>query len=90
MGLVLLVVHDGAAVPTGPVRVPVHGLGASFFGGDPLAILWIGLLVLVLTPLARVLLSVIAYASQGDRLYFGLTLFVFSVLVSTAVVGVGL
>ena len=39
---------------------------------------------------SRVLLSVIAYASQGDRLYFGLTLFVLSVLVGTAIVGVGL
>jgi uncharacterized membrane protein len=90
VGMVLLVWRDGGGVPTGPVRLPIHGLGSELVQADPLAILWLGLLVLVLTPLSRVLLSVIAYASQGDRLYFGLTLFVLSVLVGTAIVGVGL
>lgn len=41
----------------------------------------LGLLLLIATPVARVVLSVIAFARQRDRLYVGMTLLVLAVLV---------
>ncbi|HVP06383.1 MAG TPA: DUF1634 domain-containing protein [Candidatus Acidoferrum sp.] len=40
----------------------------------------LGLLLLIATPVARVLFSVIAFALQGDRLYVVITLIVLAVL----------
>ncbi len=39
-----------------------------------------GLLLLIATPIARVALSAIAFARQGDRIYFAITSFVLAIL----------
>jgi uncharacterized membrane protein len=44
------------------------------------AIIQVGLVVLILTPVARVALSAIAFALERDRLYVGLTLAVLAIL----------
>lgn len=51
-------------------------------GGDPRArtLIWAGLLILVATPVARVIFSLIAFAIQGDRAYVVITLIVLVVL----------
>jgi uncharacterized membrane protein len=48
---------------------------------------WIqlGILLLIATPLARVMFSVYAFARQHDRLYVGLTLIVLAVLLYSLV-----
>jgi uncharacterized membrane protein len=46
-----------------------------------LGIIQFGLLLLVATPIARVVLSAVAFAIQRDFLYIGITLFVLFVLV---------
>ncbi len=47
---------------------------------DSRGIIQLGLLLLVLTPVARVLFSVAAFALQRDRLYVSVTLFVLGIL----------
>ncbi len=47
---------------------------------DGIGIIQLGLLLLVLTPVARVLFSVAAFALQRDRLYISVTLFVLGIL----------
>ncbi|HTX38228.1 MAG TPA: DUF1634 domain-containing protein [Bryobacteraceae bacterium] len=51
--------------------------------GDPRAItlIWVGLLILVATPVARVVFSLVAFALQGDRAYVVITGIVLAVLV---------
>jgi len=50
---------------------------ATFHGRN---IIQLGLLILIATPVARVALSVVAFALQRDRLYVGITLVVLAVL----------
>jgi len=56
------------------------GILDSAMGLDSRGIIQLGLVVLVLTPVARVVFSVAAFAIQRDRLYVGVTLIVLSVL----------
>jgi uncharacterized membrane protein len=49
----------------------------SFHGRN---IIQLGLLILIATPVVRVAFSVIAFALEHDRLYVGITLIVFAVL----------
>jgi len=50
------------------------------FSGSPEAIIELGLLLLILTPVARVVFSVIAFARERDFMYVGMTLIVLAVL----------
>ena len=57
------------------------GIVAGAFHGSPRAMIQLGLLLLVATPVARVLFSAIGFAVERDRLYVGVTLVVLAVLV---------
>ena len=48
---------------------------------DSLAIIQLGLLLLVLTPVSRVFLAAVAFAMERDYLYVGISLFVLAVLI---------
>jgi uncharacterized membrane protein len=75
----------------GPLTYPhtavavVAGLGR----GDPLAVIVLGLLVLLLTPVLRVLVSVVTFAQERDWLYTGITLLVFCILLISFLLGRG-
>ncbi len=51
----------------------------------PIAIAQLGLLVLVATPVVRVLASVVGFALEGDRLYSAITLGVLAILLVSLV-----
>jgi uncharacterized membrane protein len=55
--------------------------------GDPGAFVFLGLVVLVATPMTRIIVSAGLFAAAGDRPFTMLTLFVFTVLVVTILVG---
>jgi uncharacterized membrane protein len=61
-------------------------LVTSLSRGRPIAIAQLGLLVLVATPVVRVLASVIGFALEGDRLYAAITLGVLSILLVSLLV----
>ena len=50
------------------------------FTGNPEAIIELGLLLLILTPIARVVFSVVAFARERDTMYVVMTLLVLAVL----------
>lgn len=58
----------------------VHGIVRSAFAGKSLGIMQLGLLLLIATPIARVIFSVFAFAIEGDRMYVIFTLIVLTVL----------
>jgi uncharacterized membrane protein len=69
-----------------------HSLSEVFSGlarGDPLAVLALGLLVLLLTPVARVLISIFAFARERDWLYVGITTLVLLILLASFLLGRG-
>lgn len=59
------------------LRDVAQGLAA----GDPAALIALGLLMLIATPIMRVAASVVLYALEGDYRYVAITLFVLGVLV---------
>jgi len=88
IGGVLLLFRDGNAtadfhtVSGEPDRLrslPLILLAA--FGGDPLAIIQMGMILLIATPIARVVFSVIAFALQKDWLYLFISGVVLAVLI---------
>jgi uncharacterized membrane protein len=58
----------------------VHGIIRTAISGDPRGIMQLGLLLLIATPIARVMFSAGAFAMEGDRMYVGFTLLVLAVL----------
>jgi len=58
----------------------VTAVGKSALRGDGRAIIQLGLLLLIATPLARVIFSIVAFELEKDRLYVGLTVIVFLIL----------
>ena len=67
-----------------PERASLDSLvavGKNALHGDGRAIIQIGLLLLIATPVVRVLFSMVAFGLEGDRLYVLLTLIVFVILI---------
>lgn len=57
----------------------LHGIAQ----GHSAALIQFGLLLLIATPVARVVLCVVAFAAEGDRTYVAITLIVLAVLVAS-------
>ena len=98
VGLVLVFVHhpdflsSAAELPklTQPGAVFPHTLSEVFQGvaqtrGE--AVIAIGLLLLILTPVTRVAVSILAFLYQRDRLYTFITLTVLIILLMSFVIG---
>jgi len=67
-----------------PERASLRSLsdvGNSALHGDGRAIIQCGLLLLIATPVARVVFSIFAFALEKDRLYVVLTVIVFLILI---------
>ncbi|MDP9039392.1 MAG: DUF1634 domain-containing protein [Acidobacteriota bacterium] len=56
-------------------------LGAGIARGEATAIVELGILLLIATPVARVAFAVVAFAIERDRLYVAISLVVLAVLV---------
>jgi uncharacterized membrane protein len=57
------------------------------FHGSPEAIIELGLLLLILTPIARVVFSVVSFARERDGMYVVMTLIVLAVLLYSLLAG---
>jgi uncharacterized membrane protein len=67
--------HGEAAALLSPPSI-VH----NAFRGDPQSIIQFGLLLLIATPIARVVLAAFGFLLERDRLYFWVSLIVLAVL----------
>jgi uncharacterized membrane protein len=86
-GAALYLVHHGTEIPDYRVfrgePADLRGLGGILAGAFDLrgrGLIQLGILVLLATPVARVLFSVVAFALERDTLYVGVTFFVLAVL----------
>jgi uncharacterized membrane protein len=70
-----------------PDSIPTLWFGLTH--GDPLAIIVLGLLVLLATPVLRVAVSAVAFAVSRDLLYVAITLLVLFILISSFLLGLG-
>jgi len=69
-----------------------HSFGSvvtSAFSGDPKGMIAFGLLILLLTPVMRVAVSILAFAVEHDWRYVVITIIVLSILIISFVLGRG-
>jgi uncharacterized membrane protein len=79
-GLWFLEVSGRGIAHYGRFTADVRGLGALARLPGPQALIFAGLLVLIATPVARVVFSLVAFALQRDRVYIVCTTLVLAVL----------
>ena len=65
------------------VRLVVHGL----LHGDPSSIMLVATVLLILTPVARVVVSIVAFLIDRDYKFVAVTSFVFLIMVVTVILG---
>ena len=68
-----------------PCTVPGVTLGTLSL--KPFAVIMLGVLLLIATPVVRVAASMIAFAREGDRPYVAITLYVLIVLIGSFLLG---
>ena len=64
-------------------KVVMHGLATL----DPTVLMMVATVLLILTPVVRVVVSIIAFAAEGDRKYVLVTSVVLAVIVLSVVLG---
>ncbi len=79
--------YNAGSIPHGNFTVSWAGLVNGLLGLQPYSVIELGVLILLATPVSRVLASVFLFAAQGDRLYVYITavvlaLLLFSILVT--------
>jgi len=88
LGGVLFLLRDGATPPEyatfeaqpGYLRSPEAIVKTVFSGYHPRALIQLGLLLLIATPVARVFFSIFAFSLQRDWMYVAFTVIVLAVL----------
>jgi len=92
IGLVMLV-FNGLADLKGGIATAMnfpHTFGAVLSGVvrfDPISVITLGLLLMIITPVTRVAVSIIAFAMEGDWRYVGITTVVLFVLLVSFALG---
>lgn len=81
-----LVVYNPSQLPHGNFDPTIGHMLAGLATFDPQSIIELGVLVLLATPAARVLLSVLLFAAEGDRTYAYITTVVLVVLLFSMLV----
>jgi uncharacterized membrane protein len=81
-------------VPHGDFSVSLSGIASGLVSFKPYAVIELGLLILLATPVTRVFLSIILFQVEGDRRYVYITLGVllillFAMLVTPFIPGFG-
>jgi len=88
--LLLLLSPDGLTTNLG--QAYPHSLGQIWTGiatWQPQAIIALGLVFLIATPVIRVAISIFAFAREHDRLYMFITLLVLTILITSFLLGKG-
>jgi uncharacterized membrane protein len=79
-------------IPHGSFSVSLANLASGVLQLEPFALIELGALVLISTPVARVLISIFLFSAEGDRLYVYITsavlvFLLFSMLVTPFIPG---
>jgi len=79
VGVVLMIADGISPLSVGP-GLDLGSLGGQLLALDPAAFLWLGLLVVVATPIGRVVVAGVAYARQADWLMVAISLGILAII----------
>ncbi|KLU62511.1 hypothetical protein CEB3_c11390 [Peptococcaceae bacterium CEB3] len=87
LGLVLLFARGVSGYPADvfPTSIPLLWSGIILF--RPAAVITLGLVLLIATPVFRVAASVLLFLVEKDHLYTFITLFVLAILITSFLIG---
>jgi uncharacterized membrane protein YfcA/uncharacterized membrane protein len=82
LGLILLPIRPGGLSITRLLNFPqtLNAVRVDLFVGHPQALITLGLLVLIATPVLRVAVSILVFALEKDRIYVVITVIVLAIL----------
>lgn len=83
--LAKLLAYDGSAAVAWPRAI--GGVISGALAGQPYALILLGLLLLIATPVVRVVISIFAFLLERDHTYVAITLFVLAVLLLSFFLG---
>ena len=98
IGTVLLLANNGLTtasndlaynvdqVPHGSFDISLSGLISGLASFQPYSVIELGVIVLLATPVTRVMISVLLFAAEGDKLYVYITAVVLSLLLFSMLV----
>jgi uncharacterized membrane protein len=86
VGLFLMVLDRIGPLSGGP-RLDPGSLPADLLALKPSAFLWLGILVVLATPVSRVIVAAFAYARRGDRAMVAISVAILVVIVSAITSG---
>jgi uncharacterized membrane protein len=91
LGMVLLMLRQGglATIQLQSFPATPDQIWAGLLAFQPLAIIVLGLLILMVTPVIRVAISVFAFGLEHDRAYVSITLVVLAILCIGFLLGKG-
>jgi uncharacterized membrane protein len=88
VGGMMILRHPWTAVPSydvfhagGPGLRTLRGIWSGLIKGQPRSIVQFGMVLLIATPVARVVICVVGFARQRDKLYVIVSLVVLAVLI---------
>ncbi len=85
LGAALLLVKGGGTIQ----RLPPFGqLLAGVVALDPSSVIWFATLVLILTPIARVVTAIVLFTLEKDRRYIMITVGVLVLLIVSFIIGI--
>ncbi len=90
IGIVAYYLHGSPPLtyPGGhPYPDSIRGIWVGLTHADPVAVVALGLVILLATPVVRVAVSIIAFAVSGDRLYVAITSLVLLILIFSLLFG---
>jgi uncharacterized membrane protein len=87
IGLLGVLLHPGNQASSLPALDSLGAVWRGLLAGDPLAVIMVGLLVLLATPVLRVAVSVVAFALEGDFRYVAITCLVLLILLVSFALG---
>ena len=86
LGIILYNVTGNTGFPAGNVTLP--WVFTAFLSLNPAAVIFLGVLILIATPVVRVLVAATAFFREGDHLYTFVATLVFIILVISFLIAV--
>jgi len=78
--------YNTGHIPHGSFNVSLSGLLSGLASLQPFSVIELGVIVLLATPVTRVMISVFLFAAEGDRVYVYITVVVLALLLFSILV----
>ncbi|MDR9856771.1 DUF1634 domain-containing protein [Paenibacillus sp. VCA1] len=87
LGLILLFIRGESGYPGEFYPHNLHDIFGGLIQFKPYAVITVGLMLLILTPVLRVAISIWVFAREGDKLYVIITSIVLVILIVSFAIG---